>query len=115
MKPETIGIIAIIAPLIAGLFAAFVRFIRSDAERAEQLRTLIEGQDEIKNLVAGQATDLGLLRSKVGEIDNRSQKTEVRVDGMEKQFEAVAKQITHMSDQIDKIEGRGRRGGGGGA
>lgn len=103
MKPETIGIIAIIAPIVVAMFAAFVRFIRSDGERAEQLRTLIEGQDEIKNLVAGQATDLGLLRSKVGEIDNRSQKTEVRVDGMEKQ-------LAHISDQIDRIEGRGRRG-----
>lgn len=109
MKPETIAIIAIIAPIVVAAFAAFVRFIRSDGERAEQLRTLIEGQDEIKNLVAGQATDLGLLRSKVSEIDTRGQKTDVRVDGMERQFEAMGKQLAHMGDQIDRIEGRGRR------
>lgn len=99
MKPDTIAIIAILAPIVVAALAAFVRFVRTDGERSAQLHTLIEGQDEIKKLVAGQATDLGLLRSKVGEIDTRGQRTEVRVDGMERQ-------LAHILQQVDKLGGQ---------
>lgn len=97
MKPDTIAIIAILAPIIVAAFAAFIRYVRTDGQRDQQLKTLIEGQDEIKNMVAGQATDLGLLRTKMGEVDARSQRDGARIDAMERQ-------IGHIVQQVDRIQ-----------